>query len=119
MRKYNDWENPHPSPNHYDYAYFSCKGKCDAILKNHYIQHGNLLDQWADISDYLSPVTYIKKQMAWMNSIHIEKETLSPEAYDKLKKLFLNSYPFISREQTTEEKEKVKFYLQNGLMDWL
>lgn len=119
LRKYNDWENPHPSPNHYDYAYFSCKGKCDAILKNHYIQHGNLLDQWADISDYLSPVTYIKKQMAWMNSIHIEKETLSPEAYDKLKKLFLNSYPFISREQTTEEKEKVKFYLQNGLMDWL
>lgn len=83
------------------------------------MKNGILLDQWVHISDYLSPVTYIKKQMAWMNSIHNDQETLSPDAYDKLKKLFLNSYPFISREQTTEEKEKIKFYLQSGLMDWL
>lgn len=119
LRELTDWENPVHKPNHYKFAYFSCKGHCDAILKNHYLQNGMLVDEWAEISDYLSPVTYIKKQMAWMNSIHIDKETLSVEAYDKLKKLFLNSYPFISREQTTEEKENVKFYLQNGLMDWL
>ena len=83
------------------------------------MQNGILIDEWADISDYLSPVTYIKKQMAWMNAIQIDRETLSIEAFDKLKKLFLNSFPFISREQTTEEKENVKFYLENGLMDWL
>jgi len=119
MRERTDWENPNRNPNHYKYAYFSCKGECDAKLKNHYMQNGILIDEWADISDYLSPVTYIKKQMAWMNAIHNDKETLSTEAFDKLKKLFLNSYPFISREQTTEEKENVKFYLQNGLSEWL
>lgn len=119
LRERTDWENPNRKPNHYEYAYFSCKGECDAILKNHYIKKGVLIDAWSEISDYLSPLTYIKKQMAWMNAIHLEKETLSKEAFDKLKKLFLNSYPFISREQTTEEKEYVKFYLQNGLMDYL
>ena len=119
LRERTDWDNPNRLPNHYIYAYFSCKGQCDAILKNQYMQNGILIDEWADISDYLSPVTYIKKQMAWMNAIQIDRETLSVEAFDKLKKLFINSYPFVSREQTTEEKENVKFYLQNGLMDWL
>jgi len=120
LRELTYWDSEEHISNHYKYAYFSCKGQCDAILKNLYIQKGGrLVDEWADISDYLSPVTYIKKQMAWMNSILIDKETLSPEVFDKLKKLFLNSYPYISREQTTEEKEKVKFYIENGLMDIL
>jgi hypothetical protein len=118
MRKFSS-SSENPKPNHYEQAYFSCKGKCDAILKNHYMQSEIMYDSWADISDYLSPLTYIKKQMAWMNAIHIERETLGEEAYNKLKKLFLSSYPYISREQTSEEKEKVNFYLENGLMDWL
>lgn len=119
MREPTNWETHNQTPTHYKSAYFSCKGQCDAILKNKYMQNISLIDEWANISDYLSPLTYIKKQMAWMNAIHIDKKTLSIEAFDKLKSLFLNAYPYISREQTTEEKENVKFYLQNGLMDWL
>ena len=83
------------------------------------MQDEMLIDEWTDITDFLSPTTYIKKLMAWMNSFQKEKEEMTDEAFDKLKYLFLHSYPYISREQTTEEKEKVKFYLQNGLMDWL
>jgi len=118
MKKFSS-DGEKPKPSHYEYAYFSCKGKCDAILKNHYMQSEIMYDSWADISDYLSPITYIKRQMAWMNAIHIDRETLGQEAYDKLRKLFLNSYPYISREQTSGEKENVNFYLENGLMDWL
>ena len=119
MRKMSDPEAKEYKKEPYIKAYYSCKGKCDAILKGKYMQDEMLIDEWTDITDFLSPTTYIKKLMAWMNSFQKEKEEMTDEAFDKLKYLFLHSYPYISREQTTEEKEKVKFYLQNGLMDWL
>ena len=119
MRKPTNWESEEHKTNPYEKAYFSCKGECDYILKSRYMQNGILIDEWSDITDFLSPTTYIKKQMAWMNSFQKEKEEMTDEVFDKLKKLFLNTYPYISREQTTEEKEKVRFYLENGLMDWL
>lgn len=57
--------------------------------------------------------------MAWINGMNIDNEKLEKTAFDKLKKLFLNCFPYISREQTTEEKEKIKMYLQNGWGDLL
>lgn len=119
MRKPTDYDSENPSRNPYEKAYYSCKGKCDGILKGRYMQDQMMLDEWADITDFLSPTTYIKKVMAWMNSFQIDGEESTEEVFSKLKKLFLASYPYISREQTTEEKEKVKFYLQNGLTDFL
>lgn len=103
----------------YARAYFSCKGDCERILQNKYSHEENLIDEWVDISDYLTPTGYIKKIMAWLNSILIDEEKIEGEAFDKLKKLFLNTFPYIAREQTTEEKEKIKFYLQNGLQDFI
>lgn len=103
----------------YTKAYFSCKGDHDRILKNKYLQDGNFIDEWVDISDFTYPTGYIKKVMAWFNSFQEEGELIEGEAYDKLKKLLLNTFPHISREQTTEEKEKIKEYLQNGFHDFL
>ena len=101
-------------------AYFSCKtGNCDDILKNKYSHDEMLIDEWSDISDYLTPLGYIKKLIAWLNSIQIGGERVEGEAFEKLKKILLNSFPYISREQTTEEKEKIKFYIENGLQDYL
>ncbi|MBK7805058.1 MAG: hypothetical protein IPJ51_01940 [Saprospiraceae bacterium] len=54
-----------------------------------------------------------------MNSFNVENERAEKNAYEKLKKLFLNCFPHISREQTTEEKERIKEYLQNGWGDFL
>lgn len=102
----------------YEDAYFSCKGKCDTILQNKYLQTNEYIDQWCDISDYMTPTGYIKKTMAWMNSLNSD-EKLDPKAFDKLKKLFLNCFPHISREQTTEEKKKIKEYIENGLGEFL
>lgn len=119
LRKPSDHNAEVYKRNPYEEAYFSCKGRCDTILKNKYLQTENYIDEWCDISDYLTPTGYIKKIMAWMNSLNIDNDKVDKKAFDKLKKLFLNSFPHISREQTTAEKERIKEYLQNGLGEFL
>jgi len=119
LRKPSDHNAEVYKRNPYEEAYFSCKGRCDTILKNKYLQTENYIDEWCDISDYLTPTGYIKKIMAWMNSLNIDNEKVDKKAFDKLKKLFLNSFPHISREQTTAEKERIKEYLQNGFGEFL
>lgn len=119
LRKLNDWDSEVHQKDEYVKAYFSCKGSCDSILKRQYTENERLVDEWSDITDFLAPTTYIKRVMAWMNSFYDNDEVLSKEVFEKLKKLLICTYPYISREQTTEEKEKVKYYLQNGLTDWL
>ena len=103
----------------YEEAYFSCKGICDTILKNRYLRNNSYSDQWCDISDYLTPTGYIKRLMAWLNSINNDNEKLEKNAFDKLKHLFLNCFPIISREQTTKEKERIKDYIRDGFGDFL
>ena len=51
--------------------------------------------------------------MEWLNSLQ-KKEQIQGEAYDKLKSLILNSFPHVSREPTSKEKEHVRDYLQQG-----
>lgn len=119
LRKPSDPEAKVYKRNPYSEAYFSCKGRCDSILKNKYLQNEDYIDEWCDISDYLTPTGYIKKTMAWLNSINVDNEKVEKNAFDKLKKLFLNCFPHISREQTTEEKERIKEYLQNGFGEYL
>lgn len=119
LRKFTDYEAKIVTKNPYEEAYFSCKGHCDTILKNKYLQKGHYLDEWVAISDYLTPTGYIKKLMAWMNGMNIDNEKIEKNAFDKLKKLFINCFPYIAREQTTEEKERIKMYLQNGWGDLL
>ena len=104
--------------NKYLKAYFSCKGECDYILKNKYLQQGHYIDEWCDILNYLHPTRYIKKMMAWLNSLN-DGEHVENAAFDKLKKLMLYTFPYISREQTTEEKEMVKHYMQIGFEEFL
>lgn len=119
MRRLGDTNAEEYKREPYIKAYYSCKGQCDAILKRRYTQDEILVNEWVDITDFLSPTTYIKKLMAWMNSFQKDEGGMSDESFGKLKYLFLAAYPYIARKQTTEEKEKVKFYLQNGLIDWL
>lgn len=100
-------------------AYFSCKGKCDHILKNHYSQQEQLLDQWNDISDFLSPAGYIRKTMGWLNAIQSGVDQIEKPVFEKLKHMLLNTFPYISREMTTEEKERIKMLLENGLSEYI
>lgn len=100
-------------------AYFSCHGQCDKILKNKYSQDEMLIDQWIGISDYLSPTGYLKRLMAWLNSFNDEKEVMSSEVFEKLKKLFINTFPYVAREQTAEETSKTKRYYAQGFGEFI
>jgi hypothetical protein len=119
LKKPTDWDAEDHKKQPYEKAYYSCKGKCDSILRSRYMQDQMYIDQWADITDYLSPTTYIKITIAWMNSFQRNGELIEEEAYEKLLNLLLHTFPYISREQTTKEKENVKFHIQQGLMDYL
>lgn len=93
--------------NPYEEAYFSCNGNCDHILKNKYLQIENYTPRWVYITDYLTPNGYIRRIMDWLNLLGLEYEKVEKNAFVKLKKLFFNSFPHISREQTTAEKERI------------
>lgn len=119
LRRMSDNEGHEYKKEPYIKAYFSCKGKCDHILKNKYSHEEMLIDEWADISDYLTPTGYIIKVMAWMNSMQIDNEKLESEAFGKLKKLLLNTFPYISRELTSKERERIIHLLEIGLADYI
>lgn len=119
IRKYTDYDAEPPVHYPYEKAYYSCKGKCDSILKAHYMHEQMMLDKWTDITDFLAPTTYIKRLMGWMHGFQNGETPVNDEVFDKLKRLFVLAYPHVVREQTTAEKENVKFYVQNGLIDWL
>lgn len=119
LRKMGDFDAEEYKREPYVKAYFSCNGNCDRVLKNKYFQDEMYLDEWVDIADYLSPTGYIKKVMAWLNSFQHAGEVIENEAFEKLKELFLNTFPYISREQTTEENKKVRHYLEQGFGEFL
>jgi len=100
-------------------AYFSCKGECDYVLKSRYLLKNTLVDRWIDISKFTSPVGYITRQMSWLNSFQKEKTEISDEAFEKLKKLFISTFPHISREPTTDEKAYIKGMLEGGFHEFI
>lgn len=101
-------------------AYISCKGVCDEKLKNQYLrENSNLIDKWDDLDSFFTPVGFINKVIGWLNDFKENPNLIEDEAYDKLKKVFLISFPFISRVQTTEEKENIKTHLKWGIYEHL
>lgn len=119
LRKPSDPKATEYLPPLYENAYFSCKGECDHILKSKYLQDAYFIDSWADITDYLSPLSFVKKVMAWLNAMNLYNERLDTKAFEKLKQLLINSFPHVSRELTTSENERITNFLQNGLIDYL
>ena len=73
-------------------------------------------DQWEDIDDLKNPTLWIKLLMAFLNGIY-ENHDLSVEAFKTMKQMFIRSYPYVARNMTSIEKEKVKTMLQYGLID--
>lgn len=100
-------ERDYSKPAHTKGIYFSCKGQCDDILSSKY-RNQNLYDAgWDDISDFLIPTTWLHKVYSIINVL-IKGETFEKEAMDKMKLLLTSCFPYIARDLTTKEKEKVK-----------
>lgn len=95
--------------------HFACKGECDTKLCNHYREtyDSNL---WEDVDDLKHPTLWIKHLMAFINYTY-EHNGLSEKAFNTMKQMFIRSYPYVARNMTTKEKEKVKQLLRFGLFD--
>lgn len=54
--------------------------------------------------------------MAFINGIY-DNHDLSAEVFKTMKRMFTRSYPYVARNMTSKEKERVRTLLQFGLMD--
>jgi len=94
--------------------YFACKGNCDKKLKEHFRQKGLMDNGWEDISDLKNPSLWIKRLMAFANG-SFQDHDLSEVAFKKVKQMFLNTYPYVARNMTKEEEERLRHLLQYGI----
>lgn len=89
-----------------EHVYWCCKGQCDETLNRKY-DKDDLTDGWEDIPDLIIPLTYIRWIIVTFNEFH-EGMTYSDEAFKRLKELLVNLFPLVSRDMTTEEKERIR-----------
>lgn len=91
--------------------YFACKGQCDHILKTDIrAKHpmlGRVYDSWDDIPDLAVPILFIKQVMGLLNGFMAGDEYES-EAFDKMKRLLLAIFPFVSRHLSDQDQEIIE-----------
>jgi len=90
---------------HYEKIYWCCKGHCDQALSISQRGHG-LVDSWEDIPDVVIPLVFARWMMSSLNELY-RGDTYSSEAFEKLKEFILSVYPFIARNATTKEAERI------------
>lgn len=54
--------------------------------------------------------------MAFINGIY-EEHDLREEVFKKMRQMFIRSFPYVARNMTSKEKERVGTLLQFGLME--
>ena len=89
--------------------------ECDAKLKQMYEQDGLLDNGWEDLRDLTIPSIWIMRLMAFLNGIQRDRDMMEP-AFGKMKQMFIRTYPYVARNLTTYEKERVKSLMQFDLL---
>ena len=99
----------------YKDMYFACCGECDHELKS-ICQEKGLSDLgWESIDDICNPAIWISKIMAFLNGIQQDQD-MDDVAFEKMKKLFINTYPYVARHLTQKENMRVRSLLMYGLI---
>lgn len=86
--------------------YVCCGGDCDRILSKRYFTDG-YSDSWAELRDYLTPTLYLKSVMAFCNELNDPKVQYSDEAFEQQKDILLKAFPYVCRNLTKREVERV------------
>lgn len=94
----------------YKGVYFACKGDCDNALEYIYRKKGLHFYGWESIDDLCIPSVWIEKIMAFINGIQ-QKQDMDADTFEKMKKLFINTFPYIARHLTQKERQRVKTLL--------
>lgn len=99
----------------YKDMYFSCRGTCDHALKT-VCQAKGLYDiGWESIDELCNPTIWMMRLMAFVNGIQKEHD-MGDVAFEKMKKLFINTYPYVARHLTQKEQDRVKELLMYDLI---
>jgi hypothetical protein len=92
-------------------VHFACKGKCDKIMedriRNRHASLGFIYDAWDDIPDMAIPTVFITKVMAFFNGL-VGGDQYEPEAFNKVKRLLLATFPLVSRHQNDQDQQELE-----------
>lgn len=99
----------------YKDLYFACCGKCDQKLKESFQAKGLFDIGWESIDEICNPTIWIMRFMAFINEIQNERD-MNDIVFEKMKHLFINTYPYVARHLTQEEEDRVKTLLMYGLV---
>ena len=90
--------------------YFACCGTCDMTLEKHYREKGLFYCGWESIDELCNPTVWIMRFMAFVNGIQ-KNHDMSEVVFEKVKHLFINTYPYVARHLTQKEQNRVKTLL--------
>lgn len=90
---------------HYEKVYWCCKGHCDQAL-SYSMREKGFVDGWEDIPDVAIPLVFSRWMMVPLNRLY-GGDTYSSDAFDKLKEFILSIYPFVARNPTQAETERI------------
>ncbi|MDE6442519.1 MAG: restriction endonuclease [Clostridia bacterium] len=102
--------------NEYVDAYACCKGHCDKALTAVKRKNG-LIDEWEDISDWVIPSIFIRKEMALLNQLYSGSIKYNKETFEKLKHIILKLSQFALREEDDEQRQRL--ISLSTLPEWL
>jgi hypothetical protein len=78
---------------------------CDKALKEKYWRKG-IIDGWADIPDLVAPIAYIRWAIVLINQLQ-RGDKFAEEAIESMKDFLLNLFPFVARDMTAIERERI------------
>ena len=90
---------------HCEDIYWCLKGEPDDVLASRF-EATDLVSGWEDIPDVLIPTVYLKWCLTTMNQLR-DGDTYSDQAFEKLKKFLVATFPYVSRDLTDEQRARV------------
>lgn len=91
----------------YKDIYFACSGRCDTILQKMFQSKGLHDMGWESIDELCIPTIWLMRFIAFINGIQ-KKHDMSDTAFEKAKKLFINTFPYVARHLTQKEEMQVR-----------
>ncbi|MDK4732023.1 restriction endonuclease [Rhizobium sp. CNPSo 3490] len=103
------WQRMRETPQQasaFEQIHFTCFGHCDDVVKTR-LRGSKLIDGWEDIQDISIPTVYIRWIMSVLNEMR-SGVTYSDDAFDHLKELLLQLFPYVARHPTQKESERLR-----------
>jgi len=86
-------------------VYWCLKGPADRVLEERFIKR-DLTTSWEDIPDVTIPLVFLKWVMMTLNKVKAGE--ISDVAFDKLKIFLMALFPYVTRDMTSDEKERLQ-----------